>query len=333
MTHPSRSFFAELLQATHQKSLPTGKTLQAQIIKTGSSSCTYIANSLVNLYAKCQHLPEAGLAFEEINNKDTVSWNCLISGHSQQGGISNSSIVMRLFKRMRAENNAPPDAHTFAGIFAAASNLADPFGGQLAHAVAVKMDICSDVFVGSSLMNMYCKSGFVSDARKVFDRMPNKNSFAWATMISGYALQRLAGEAIALFKLILWEGEGEGEVNEFVFTSVLSAFKLPELINIGKQIHCLVVKYGLLSVASVGNAVVTIFCLHFVLINADMEFEICSQLPMLWLLVNMLIFVAIIYCGLFNKDKRHYLAAGASGQHVQYQYFHGNREAILSSSR
>ncbi|KAK3023304.1 hypothetical protein RJ639_043654 [Escallonia herrerae] len=169
MTHPSRSFFAQLLQATHEKNHPTGKTLQAQIIKTGSSSCPYIANSLVevNLYAKCQHLPEAKLAFEEIDNKDTVSWNCLISGHSQQGGISNSSIVMRLFKRMRAENNAPPDATTLAGIFTAASNLADLFGGQLAHAVAVKMEICSDVFVGNSLMNMYCKSGFVTDARKV----------------------------------------------------------------------------------------------------------------------------------------------------------------------
>ncbi|KAK2979787.1 hypothetical protein RJ640_012971 [Escallonia rubra] len=259
MTHPSRSFFAQLLQATHQKDLPTGKTLQAQIIKTGSSSCTYIANSLVNLYAKCQHLPEAKLAFEEIDYKDTVSWNCLISGHSQQGGISNSSIVTRLFKRMRAENNAPPDATTFAGVFAAASNLEDPFGGQLAHAVAVKMEICSDVFVGSSLMNMYCKSGFVSDARKVFDRMPERNSFAWATMISGYAMQRLAGEAIALFKLILWEEEGEGELNEFVFTSVLSAFKLPEFVNIGKQIHCRVVKSGLLSVVSVRNAVVTMY--------------------------------------------------------------------------
>ncbi|CAK9163733.1 unnamed protein product [Ilex paraguariensis] len=137
MTLATRSFFAKLLQNTHQKNLPNGKSLHAQIIKTGSSSCIYIFNSVVNFYAKSHHLTEAHLVFEEIEVKDIVSWNGLINGYSQLGTPKSSSSVMKLFKLMRKENTFP-DAHTFAGFFSAASILMDPFCGQQAHSLAIK---------------------------------------------------------------------------------------------------------------------------------------------------------------------------------------------------
>lgn len=252
---PNRSFFTALVQYTQSRSLQKGKALHAQIIKsTSSSSCVYIANSLLNLYAKCQRLREAKFVFERIHNKDVVSWNCIINGYSQNG-YPGSSHVIELFQRMRAENTAP-NAHTFAGVFTAASNLEDAAGGRLAHAVAIKMDCCHDVYVCSSLINMYCKAGLVEQARKVFDTMPERNSVSWATIISGYASQRLAAEAFGLLGLMRREGEGE---NEFVFTSVLSGLALPQLVNHGKQVHGIALKNGLLSIVSVRNALVTMY--------------------------------------------------------------------------
>ncbi|BFG20530.1 hypothetical protein CerSpe_068040 [Prunus speciosa] len=253
-----RSLFTTLIQYSRQKDLQKGKALHAQIIKTGPSSCVYIANSLVNLYAKCGDLPKAKLVFEAIPDKDVVSWNSLINGYSQQGQ-NGSSLVMELFQRMRAEN-AFPNAHTFAGVFTAASYASpDVFGGRQAHVLAIKADSFYDVFVGSSLLNMYCKAGLVLDARKVFDRMLERNSVSWATMISGYAVQRLAGDALALFGLMRHRNEVKEEVNEFVLTSVLSALALPEFVGTGKQIHCLAVKNGLISFVSVENALVTMY--------------------------------------------------------------------------
>ncbi|CAB4268353.1 unnamed protein product [Prunus armeniaca] len=153
-----RSLFTTLIQYSRQKDLQKGKALHAQIIKTGPNSCVYIANSLVILYAKCGDLPKAKLVFEAIPDKDVVSWNSLINGYSQQGQ-NGSSHVMALFQRMRAEN-AFPNAHTFVGVFTAASYASpDVFGGRQAHALAIKADSFYDVFVGSSLLNMYCKAG------------------------------------------------------------------------------------------------------------------------------------------------------------------------------
>lgn len=173
------------------------------------------------------------------------------------------------------DENTLPNAHTFAGIFTACSNLSDPCGGQQGHALAIKTASCSDVFVGSSMLNMYCKSGLVHDARKVFDRMPERNSVSWATMISGYAIQRLAESALGVFKSMIYREE-EG-VNEFVFTSVLSAFALPEFLHVGKQVHCLAMKMGLLSFVSMGNAVVTMYAKCGSLECALQTFELSSE--------------------------------------------------------
>ncbi|CAK9153209.1 unnamed protein product [Ilex paraguariensis] len=207
----------------------------------------------------------------KIEVKDIVSWNDLINGYSQLGTPKSSSLVMKLFKLMRKENTFP-DAHTFPRFFSAASIFMDPFCGQQAHPLAIKTTCCSDVFVNSSLLNTYCKCGLICDVCKLFDRMPERNSISWATMISGYAMHRFAGYALEVFRMMTWlEKE---DVNEFMVTSVLSGVTLPEFIDIGKQIHCLAVKNGLLSV---GNAVVTLYAKCGSLAYALQMFELLSE--------------------------------------------------------
>lgn len=247
-------FFKELLHYTQLKNLHKGQALHAQIIKTIAPSSVFLENNLVNFYAKCGLLNKAKLVFDNIIEKDVVSWNCLINGYSQKGP-SGSSFVMELFRLMIVENTYP-NAHTFSGVFTAASSLCDINGGRQAQTVAIKTASFYDVFVGSSLLNMYCKTGLVDEARKVFDRMPERNSVCWATMVSGYAMQAMAEEAMQLFESMRCENEGG---NEFVFTGVLSGLTIPELVDTGKQVHSLAVKNGLLSITSVGNALVTMY--------------------------------------------------------------------------
>lgn len=187
------------------------------------------------------------------------------------GSRDSSLSVLKLLVEMR-HCNFLPSSHTFSGIFAALSILQDSFLGKQAHVLVVKAADNSDVFVNSSLLNMYCKLGLLEDARKLFDEMPEKNSVSWATMISGFASQRLAKQACEVFKL-LFEGGPVEDLNEFVFTSVLSAFALPEFIHIGKQIHSLSVKFNLFSIVSVGNAVVTMYAKCGSLDDAVRAFE------------------------------------------------------------
>lgn len=102
----------------------------------------------------------------------------------------------------------------------------------------------------SSLVNVYCKLGLLGDGRKVFDEMPERNSITWSSMISGYATSRMASEAVGFFRHLVCGREVD--VNEFVSTSVLSAFVAPQFLNVRKQIHCFGIKNALLDVVSVG---------------------------------------------------------------------------------
>ncbi|KAM6562116.1 hypothetical protein CsatB_022114 [Cannabis sativa] len=250
----SRPFFSELVELIQKRNLPKGKAFHGRLIRNGqASSCLYIANCIVNLYAKCGDLVKARIVFDRIPCRDVVSWNCLINGCSQLGSSSSLGVVMELLKGMMVEN-VLPNAHTFAGVF---SGSLDVTGGRQAQAVAFKIGCFGDVFVGSSLLNLYCKSSIVSDARKVFDEMSERNLVSFAAMISGYASQRMAKEALELFGLVRIE-EGESG-NEFIFTSVLSGLTVPELLDTGKLIHCLALKYGLLCFSAVGNAIVTMY--------------------------------------------------------------------------
>ncbi|KAL0395570.1 UNVERIFIED_CONTAM: Pentatricopeptide repeat-containing protein [Sesamum calycinum] len=272
----SRHLFSKLRHFTDHKSLPDGKTLHAHLLKTGLfPACALLSSTLLNFYAKCHLFSEARLLFAEMPHKeDAVSWNILINSYSQLGLAHYSFSALQLFKEM-LQHRSLPNSHTFAGIFSAAAILEDEVMARQAHCVVVKFVDSGDVFVYSSMLNVYCKLGFLDDGRKVFDEMPDRNSITWSTMISGYASQRLGNEAFGIFRGMM--SGGEEEVNEFGVTSVLSAFTSPEFVDKGKQVHCLAIKNGLSEIVSVGNAVVTMYAKCGSLNDAVRVFELSTD--------------------------------------------------------
>ncbi|XP_019093162.1 PREDICTED: pentatricopeptide repeat-containing protein At2g33680-like isoform X1 [Camelina sativa] len=255
-THTS-TLLKELTHHSQKRNLVAGRAVHAQIIRTGTSTCTQHANVLVNFYAKCGQLPKAHSIFNAIICKDVVSWNSLITGYSQNGGTSSSHTVMQLFRNMRAQNILP-NAYTLAGIFKAESSLQSCTVGRQAHALVVKMSSFGDIYVDTSLVGMYCKAGLVQDGLKVFALMPERNTYTWSTMVSGYATRGRVEEAVKVFNLFLREKEDESD-SDYVFTAVLSSLAETEYVGLGRQIHCITVKNGLLGFVALSNALVTMY--------------------------------------------------------------------------
>lgn len=78
----------------------------------------------------------------------------------------------------------------------------------------------SNVVVGTSIIQMYCKCGRVNLARKAFDRMKEKNVKTWSAMISGYGMHGQAKEALEILTKMIQRGI---KPNSISFVSVLSA--------------------------------------------------------------------------------------------------------------
>lgn len=92
------------------------------------------------------------------------------------------------------------------------------------------MSLEENVFVGTSVIDMYCKCGRVGMARKAFNRMKEKNIKSWTAMLAGYGMHGQAREALEVFD----EMQNAGvKPNYITFVSVLAACSHAGLVKEG----------------------------------------------------------------------------------------------------
>ncbi|KAI5068803.1 hypothetical protein GOP47_0017148 [Adiantum capillus-veneris] len=77
-----------------------------------------VANSVIDMYAKCGMLAEAQDVFDELLVRSVIMWNALLAGYAQLG---EEAVVSRLFTKMVAEGTEP-DFVTFIIVLGACSH-------------------------------------------------------------------------------------------------------------------------------------------------------------------------------------------------------------------
>ncbi|XP_027185426.1 pentatricopeptide repeat-containing protein At5g13270, chloroplastic [Coffea eugenioides] len=93
-------------------------------------------------------------------------------------------------------------------------------------------------FLQNSVIKMYFECGNIWDAQKLFDELPEKSPGSWETVISAYADKGWIGKALEMFSRMTGAGINGGPL---IYKCLFRALSDLEL---GKQIHCLVVKSG-----------------------------------------------------------------------------------------
>ncbi|PSS15659.1 Pentatricopeptide repeat-containing protein [Actinidia chinensis var. chinensis] len=149
-----------------------------------------------------------------------------------------------------------PDDHIYPSATKACAVLSRIDIGRSIHCVVLKTGFDGDVFVGSSVVDMYAKCGDIRDARKVFDIMPKRNVVSWGGMIHGYTQLGEADEALRMFKQVLWE---DLDVNGCIFSSAIRVCGNSTLLELGKQIHGLCLKMSYDSSCFVGSALISLY--------------------------------------------------------------------------
>ncbi|KAK1306515.1 Pentatricopeptide repeat-containing protein [Acorus calamus] len=126
-------------------------------------------------------------------------WNRLISSSSRGCGGADEAIL--LFSLM-LESGVSPDRFSLSLALNACSRLRFSSEGTQMHSLIVKREsaISSDVFLNNCLMSFYCRCGRVSLARRVFDRMRERDSVSWNTIIDGYAKVSDMDRALEMFE-------------------------------------------------------------------------------------------------------------------------------------
>ncbi|XP_078436163.1 mitochondrial RNAediting factor 1 [Wolffia australiana] len=238
---------------TAARCAPAGRQLHAHVVKFGFPFVPLLANHLITFYSKC-HLPHlAHQLFLSCPSPTTASWSCLIACFAQ------NELHFRALLAMAAMIRAGklPNDRVIPSIAKSCAAISDSRHGRAVHSIAVKTSFEMDVFVGSSLVDMYAKLGDIVDARKVFDEMPSKNVVSWGGLIHGYAQMGMAEEALGLFKTVL-SGHGGG-ANDFVYSCAVRVCGSATFLELGRQIHGHSLRSGFVSSSFVGSSLVSLY--------------------------------------------------------------------------
>ncbi|CAK9857649.1 unnamed protein product [Sphagnum jensenii] len=124
----------------------------------------------------------------------------------------------------------PSNPATFVGLLNACASVMALEEGRQAHQLITQSGCELDVFVGSSLIDMYAKCGSMEDASRMFNKMASHNVVTWTAMLNGYAIMGCGKEALQHFERMCEEGV---EVNEVTFICLLSACNHAGLVDEG----------------------------------------------------------------------------------------------------
>ncbi|KDP24314.1 hypothetical protein JCGZ_25610 [Jatropha curcas] len=199
-----------------QQTLSTGMEIHNRIIKSGMGFNSFVGGALVDMYCKCGMMEEAQKIHKRTEQQTMVSWNAIISGFSL---LKQSEDAHSFFSKM-LEMGMKPDNFTYATILDTCANLATIGLGKQIHAQIIKLRLHADVYISSTLVDMYSKCGSMQDSRLVFEKARNRDFVTWNAMICGYAQHGLADEVLKTFENMQLENV---KPNHATFISVLRA--------------------------------------------------------------------------------------------------------------
>lgn len=99
----------------------------------------------------------------------------------------------------------------------------------------------SDLANSNALISMYAKCGDLVEARKVFDKMAERNEITWSAMMAGCGMHGRFKEVFELFDGMVEAGERPDGVT---FTTVLAACSHGGLVEKGKEYFEMMERFG-----------------------------------------------------------------------------------------
>nr|AYM00999.1 pentatricopeptide repeat protein [Salvia miltiorrhiza] len=228
---PNHFTFPFVIKACGRGSmLGAGGSVHALTVKAGFGSDPHVGNTLLTMYAGCGLVEFARMVFDEMPERNVVSWSSLIAAYVD---CNLESEALRAFNDMTMTNEKP-NSVTFVSLLSACTNLLKIRQGRSIHSYIVINGMELNAELGTALLSMYAKSGHISEALHVFNSISQKNLQSWTVMVSCLASNGLGEEAVSLFARM--EQEAGLTPDSVSFTSVLSACSHGGIVSKGKEL-------------------------------------------------------------------------------------------------
>ncbi|MED6187879.1 hypothetical protein PIB30_080709 [Stylosanthes scabra] len=227
--------FSVVLKACRElRDAVSGKRLHCHVIKA-SYPDSFVLTCLIDVYSKCGLIECARHVFDEISERNVVSWTSMIVAYVQNECAREG---LTLFNKMR-ECFMYGNEFTLVSLVNACTKLGSLHQGKWVHGFVIKSGVEVNSFLASSLLDMYVKCGDLRDAQKLFSSKR-------------------------------WEGVLP---NSVTLSSVLSACAQIGDSLLGRSLHVLAVKLGCDDEHAVRNALVDVYAKCGAVSDARCVFE------------------------------------------------------------
>ncbi|KAK9092386.1 hypothetical protein Syun_027297 [Stephania yunnanensis] len=234
--------FASLLQTCiRAAAFPHAVQFHSHILKSGLQSDRFVGNSLLSMYFKlCPIFKDTHKLFDELPERDVVSWTSMISGCVRAGKVKDS---LEIFGGM-LDCGIELNEFTLSAVIKACSEIGGAMGlGRSCHGVVLVRGFEANCVIASALVDMYGRNCRVEEAQQVFHEMSEPDAICWTSVISAFTRNDCFEEALGLFYSMQWRYRlcPDG----FTFGTILTACGNLGRVKQGKEVHGKVVVAGI----------------------------------------------------------------------------------------
>ncbi|PIA45525.1 hypothetical protein AQUCO_01600008v1 [Aquilegia coerulea] len=153
-------------------SLQQGREIHGFGLKRGyCRSNLYFSSSLLHMYAEYGAVNSAAKLFENLGNRDVVTWTAMITAYAKHGRSEDS---LRLFNNMRRQGLKPNNI-TFTSVFITCSQagLVEE-AKEYFNCMTQEYGLMPEVHNYAALVDMLCRTGQLREALMFIEAMPVK---------------------------------------------------------------------------------------------------------------------------------------------------------------
>ncbi|KAF5470648.1 hypothetical protein F2P56_011148 [Juglans regia] len=201
-------------------SLSFGRQVHAVVSKVQSCYDVAMGNALVDMYAKCGGIEDAKHAFDEMEEKNVISWTSLIAGYGKHGF---GHKAFALYKMMEHEGLRPNDVTFLTLLFACSHSGLTGEGSECFNSMVKEYNILPKPEHLSCIIDLFARGGQLEEAYNLICEMKIKPTASiWGAILGAsstyYNLSIGEIAAINLFKM-----DPKNSVNYVVLASLYAA--------------------------------------------------------------------------------------------------------------
>lgn len=280
---PNEVTLASVISAySHVGGILNCRMLHALAIKLGLEALNIVATNLVHMYCVCSSLGNARVLFDEIPERNVVTWNVILNGYSKSGlvdlarelfermpakdVVSWGTIIdgyvqverlgeaLRMYRSMLCTGLGPNEVMIVDLISACGRSMAVSEGRQL-HSVTVRTGFDCYDFIQATIIHFYAACGKIDLAFLQFELGSKDHVSSWNALVSGFIRNGMIEQARQLF-------DEMPEKDVFSWSSLISGYSQTEQPDLALQLFQEMVARGVrpneITMVSVFSSIATL---------------------------------------------------------------------------